>query len=397
MKIVLASESFPPNVSGVATATKNLAVNLTKNGHEAFVFTPGSVKGHRRDHNFSDYEVIRIASIPNPFRNGFRITFISKNKIKNLLKEINPDLIHLQDPASIGTLLRDAGKELGIPVVITNHFSLEYALSYVKGLTPIMPLVRQSLIAYLKTFYNKCDQVITPTETFAKQIRDWGVAVPVQAVSNGIEIDKFLKKYSHDELEEFRQKYHLPENPLILYLGRVDKDKSCDVIVRSIPEVVKHTNAHFVITGSGGEVENLKRLASELKIDDKITFLGFLDHANNDVVKMYHAASLFAIPSTIETQSIVTLEALSSKLPVIAADAGALPELVIPGKDGYLIKPGDHKSLSKYIIELISDDKKRRHFGEYGLTIAMHHQMDRAFGEMLELYQEVIKNHHKLS
>ncbi|MEI8143217.1 MAG: glycosyltransferase [Candidatus Berkelbacteria bacterium] len=395
MKILLASESFPPNVSGVATATKNLAQNLVKFGHTAIVITPGNVRQNKKDDRFPDYDVIRIASIPNPFRKGFRIAFSSKNRIKKILLETKPDLVHLQDPAAIGTLVRDTANDLGIPVVITNHFSLEYALSYVKGLSPIIPLLRQGLITYLANFYNHCDQVVTPTETFVKQVRQWGVKKPVIAVSNGIDVSKFITHFTKDELDDFRKSHLLPDGHIILYLGRADKDKSIDVIIRSIPEVASKCDAHFVIAGTGGEIENLKKLATELNVDKNVTFLGFLDQKNDDKIKMFKSATVFAIPSTIETQSIVTLEALASRVPVVAADAGALPELVIDGKDGYLIKPGDHQALAKHLIEIIKDKKKQQDMGDYGFTIAMHHQMDTAFKEMLALYKEVIERKKK--
>ncbi|MEI6498726.1 MAG: glycosyltransferase [bacterium] len=391
MKILLCTESFSPNISGVATATKNLAQNLIKFGHEAIVLTPGNVRRIHRDSHFKEYEVSRIPSIINPFRKGFRVTFTSKKSIKKILMKLKPDLVHLQDPASIGILVRDAAHELNIPVVITNHFSLEYALSYVKGMTPIVPLLKKGLIDYLVRFYNRCDQIVTPTETFARQVREWGVKTPVRAVSNGIDVEKFLVHFDETELADFRARHQLPNKPIVLYLGRVDKDKSIDVIVRAIPNVVNQVDAHFVIAGNGGEMDNLKKLAMELGVSERISFLGFLDQQNGDFIKMYKSATVFAIPSTIETQSIVTLEALSSRVPVVAADAGALPELVIDGKDGYLIRPGDSVALAKYLVEIIRDKKKQVEMGDYGLTIAMHHQMETAFGEMAKLYQEVIE------
>jgi len=391
MKILLGSESFPPNVSGVATATKNLAVNLTKNGHQAFVLTPGNTFKTKIDRKFPDYTVYRLKSIVNPFRRGYRITFVSIKEIEKLVDEIKPDVIHLQDPAVIGRLLCFVGRKRGIPVVITNHFSLEYALSYVRFLSPFIPVLRRGLIDYLVNFYNKCDQIVTPTETFRKQIESWGVKVPVKAISNGIEIEKFLEKFSTKKIDALREKLHLPENPLVLYLGRVDKDKSIDVLVKAIPLVLKKINAHFAIAGSGGELEDIKNLARELNIENDITFVGFLDHNSDDFVCLYKSASIFAIPSTIETQSLVTLEAMSSGLPIVAADAGALPELVKEKRNGFLFKPGDEKELAKHIIGILSKKNMVKQMGSESVKIAMNHQMDKAFAEMLNLYQNFIQ------
>lgn len=390
MKVILGSESFPPNVSGVATATKNLAENLKKSGHEPFVFTPGNVYRAHKDDRF-DYPVIRLRSIKNPFRPGYRITFAPKRELLKRIKEINPDIIHLQDPASIGQALCEVGRELGIPVVVTNHFSLEYALSYVKFAGLALPILKKGLIAYLASFYNKCDQVVTPTETFRRQVESWGVKTPVCAISNGIEIEPFLEKFSGKQIAEVRVKYHLPDNPTILYLGRIDKDKSIDVLIRAIPEVVKVTNAHFVIAGQGDQTDEIKSLAKELGVENDVTFLGFIDHKSDDFVRIYKSSTVFAIPSTIETQSIVTLEALSSGLPVVAADAGALPELVHDNKNGFLFPPGNDRKLASDIIQILKNNNKRKEMGENSVQIALHHQMNLAFGEMLEMYKEVIK------
>jgi len=391
MKVILGSESFPPNISGVATATVNLAENLVKSGHEVFVFTPGKTYGNKIDPAFSKYEVYRLKSVVNPFRRGYRITFAPDWAIEKLVRKVNPDIIHLQDPAMIGQALRRVGKKLGIPVIITNHFSLEYALSYVRALNLFRPIFRTELINYLVLFYNKCDAVVTPTETFRRQIEDWGVKVPVRAISNGIEIEKFLKYYSSKKINQIQTKFHLPGNPLVLYLGRIDTDKSIDVLIRAIPEVLSKMDAHFVITGTGGELENLKELVKKLRIEQVVTFIGFVDHNSDDFIGLYKSASLFAIPSTIETQSIVTLEAMSSGLPVVAANAGALPELVHNSKNGFLFEPGDSKEAAEKILKILKNPKMARLMSKESVRIAMTHQMNRAFGEMLDLYKEVIE------
>lgn len=395
MKVILGSESFPPNISGVSTATVNLAENLVKNGHEAFVFTPGRNFRSKIDSSFKKYQVHRLNSFPNPFRHGYRVTLVSDWEIERLVEKIQPDVIHLQDPAMIGQALRRVGKKLDIPVIITNHFSLEYALSYFKAFRLFTPLLRSELIAYLVLFYNKCNAVVTPTETFRKQIENWGVKVPVQAISNGIQIEKFLEQYSEAKISHTRAKFNLSDKPIILYLGRVDTDKSIDVLIQSMPKVLAKTSAHFVVVGTGGEVENLKILVKKLGAEQSITFLGFVDHNSPDFVGLYKAASIFAIPSTIETQSIVTLEAMSSGLPIIAARAGALPELVHNHKNGFLFKPGDFNEASKRIIQILTNPKIAKKMGKESVKIAMTHQMNRAFGEMLDLYKKIVEDYKK--
>lgn len=391
MKIILASESFRPNISGVAVTTEILAGNLIKAGHEVFVFCPGDKDETFADKNFTEYKVLRFKSIKNPFRKGFRITSASKNEIENKVKSISPDLIHLQDVATIGRTLRNIGNNLKIPVVITNHFSLEFALSYVK-FKPLLPISRHLLIRYLVGFHNKCDLVVTPTETIAKQIRSWGVKTPVIAVSNGIFYERFAKRLPVKTIEEFKLKTHLPDNPIVLYTGRIDKDKSVDVIIKAIPEVAKKTNAHFVLAGTGDLVPEMERLADELGVKKYITFIGRLDNQSTDFSALYQSASIFAIASLIETQSLVTLEAMSSGLPIAAVNFNALPELVRPNINGFLFKPADSKALANSLVKILTDKKMAREFGQNSMKIAAEHEITKTFQKMMSVYLEVVKN-----
>ena len=388
MKIILGTESFSPNISGVAVATEILANNLVKAGHEPFVLCPSQTGQTFVDKNFP-YKVIRLKSILNPFRKGFRITSASKEEIRRQVEEIKPDLIHLQDVATVGIMLRDIGKEKHIPVIITNHFSLEFALSYIK-FKLLQPISKYLLVRYLVNFHDHCDLVLTPTETIAKQIRSWGVKTPVIAISNGIFYDRFARKFPEKKIAQFLINYHLPENPIVLYTGRIDQDKSIDVIVKAVPDVVNNTNAHFVFAGTGDLIPEMEKLAEELGVRKDITFLGRLDHDSDDFVALYKSAKVFAIASTIETQSLVTLEAMSAGLPIAAVRYNALPELVKDGVNGYLFKVGDSKELAKDIVKILKDKKESFQMGKHSMQIASQHEITKTFSELLDIYKNLI-------
>lgn len=382
-------------MSGVAVATATLAENLADTNNEVFVFTPGS-KFRTVKNKGENYTIEHLRSIGNPFRQGYRITFITQKEIDRLVRKIKPDLIHLQDPVSIGNLLLNAGTKLHIPVIATNHFSLEYALSYLKNLKPFLPAARYGLIKYLVNFYDKCNQILTPTETIAKQIRSWGVKTKVLAASNGIFFHRFAHQLSKKKIDQFKRKFHLPNNPLVLYLGRIDKDKSIDVLIKAIPEVVKKSPAHFILAGSGDLLVEMENLVDELGVRNKVTFLGRVEHESEDLVAAYQSASVFAIPSTIETQSIVTLEAMSASLPVVAANANALPEIVQNEENGYLFEPGDYQGLAEKLVKIVNDKILGKKMGQKSLIIASHHEMKLAFNKMARIYREVIDSNKKL-
>lgn len=392
LTIVIGSESFAPNISGVAVAAEKLACNLFKSGHRVYVFAPSRSFRTGRDNSFTDYTVIRFKSFRNPFRKGFRIAFPCGKEIRNALKEIGPDIIHLHDPGSICSALKKAAKADRIPIVITNHFNLDYVLSYFRWLAPLHPWMKKRLTNYLVRFYNDCDCVTCPTDTIKKELESWGVASPVVEISNGVDLERF---YSYSSTTTVRHKYGLPSLPIVLYVGRIDKDKSLEVLIRAIPEVLRQLDAHFLFVGDGDEMGKLKSLAENLGVIRKITFLGWIDHYSPDLPQLYQLASVFAIPSSIEAQSIVTLEALASGLPVVGADGGALPELVITGENGYLFTPGDSLAMAEGIVRILRDRDMSESMRRKSLEIVSEHRIHESFARILNVYEEVLSNFSK--
>ena len=389
MKIIIGSESFNPNISGVAVHAELLARNLAKKGHEVYVFAPSrSFKTHYDD-NFKEYKVLRLRSVPNPFRKNFRIAFLPQRQVSKEISKISPDIVHLQDPTSICSSILKKAKKQKIPIIVTNHFSLDYVVSYIQYLKPVHSLVRKILMRYLSAFYNKANFIFCPTETVKKELLCWGVKSKIMAVSNGVDMDRF---FSYSLPSSIRIKYHLPGNKIVLYTGRIDKDKSIDVLIRAIPLVLKEQNAHFLLMGGGDMIPKMKELSQSLGVARATTFFGQYHHDMEDLPQFYQVASVFAIPSAIETQSIVTLEAMASGLPVVAANAGALPELVKNGKNGYLFPKGDAKKMAESIIKILKNKKTQKSMGENSLLFVSSHQIDYSFNKIEKIYEKIIKS-----
>ena len=389
MKIIIGAESFAPNISGVAVVTELLADHLAAAGHEVSVFAPSFRYATLPDPTYEAFSVLRLKSIPNPFRKGFRVAFFPRSDVLRAVRDIRPDIIHLQDPTSVcGNLLR-AAEQLGIPVIVSNHFSLDYVISYFPYLSMFHSSIRARLMRYLVRFYNRCDHVLCPTQTIKRELEKWGITTPIEAVSNGVDLERF---YSYSSPATVRVKYHLPPGPLALYVGRIDKDKSLDVLIRAVPLVLSRMDAHFVLVGDGDEVGKLKAMVEDLGLERKVHFLGWINHDSQDLPEVYQIADVFAIPSAIETQSIVTLEALASGLPVVAADGGALPELVKDGDNGYLFPPGSEADLAEKIVRILRDEDLRAHMRKNSLEIVSEHQIEESFARIAAIYEEVCKS-----
>ena len=388
MKIIIGSESFAPNISGVAVAAELLAKNLTKDGHKVWVFAPSQDFRNYHEKSSDGYTVVRLKSIKNPFRKGFKVTFLPKKEIFREVKKIKPDIVHLQDPTSICSQLLKIAKRLSIPVIATNHFSLDYITSYLKLLRPFHPQIRFILKNYLAKFYNQCDQVLCPTETVKKYLLNWGVNAPIEAISNGVDLDRF---FSYSDLTDVKFKYHLPNNPIVLYAGRIDKDKKIEVLINAIPLVAESfPKAHFVIAGQGDLDTPMKKLAEKLEVQKYITWVGWIDKDSSDLEMIYQAASVFAIPSEIETQSIVTLEAMAAGLPIVGANSGALPELIISGKNGFLFDCGESADLAKKIVIILKNEKVRKSMSKQSLEFVVDHEISKSYEKTQRIYSQIL-------
>ena len=388
MKIIIGSESFAPNISGVAVAAGMLAKNLAKDGHQVWVFSPSKNSTNCHEKNEAGYTIVRLKSIRHPFRRDFRVTFLPKREVAREVKKIKPDLIHLHDPTSIALELLRVAEVFKIPVVMTNHFSLDYITSYLRFLKPFHRQIKLVMKKYLVNFYNRCDQVLCPSETVRKDLLGWGVKVPVEAVSNGVDLDRF---FSYSDLALTKVKYHLPNNPLVLYAGRIDKDKKVEVLINAIPEVITNfPSAHFVIAGDGDLADSMKKLAEKLEVGKYITWVGWVERDCADLEMIFQASALFAIPSDIETQSIATLEAMASGLPVVGANGGALPELIKPGENGYLFEPGNDADLAEKIVVILKDDKLRKKMGERSLQLIVKHEINESYEKIKSIYSQIL-------
>lgn len=168
----------------------------------------------------------------------------------------------------------------------------------------------------------------------------------------------------------------------VLFVGRLDAEKNIDQLLRALAPL-PHVRADLV--GDGTRRHDLETLATELGITDRVTFHGFVPDA--ELVHRYAEADVFCMPGTAELQSLATMEAMAAGLPVIAADALALPHLVHHGTNGYLFEPGAITSISRWIAELAADPDTRARMGAKSRAIVARHDIDEALGTFEAQYR----------
>lgn len=392
MRIVIASDLYLPVYNGVAQFSQNLAIELARRGNEVLVIA-ASPKGRKYQEKEFGYTVAWLTSLRVPF---FPLPHIAINptlEVKKLLAEFKPDVVHIQTPLGIGLATRSAAKKMDIPVVTTNHAMPENIIDNIKLLAPVAKQAAQIIREYGVWFYSndKVDYITMPTQAAIDMYKEHSkeVSAPVKAVSCGIDLSRFSPRPRD---EKVMRKFGVPtDKPIILYAGRLDSEKHLSVLIEAARIVHKSKDIHLVLSGRGNDEDNLKQQVEESQMQDYVTFLGRVSDA--DLPKVYLMGSVFVMPSPAELQSIVTMEAMASGLPIVVVDAGAVHELCSEGQNGYICKTDDPSDMAAKIKLILGNDKLRSSMSKASLELIKQHDIRQTATEFESIYNEVRKNY----
>ncbi len=342
MKILIGADTYAPDVNGASYFAQRLADALTAS-HEVHVVCPstGLEGGTEVVDGIVEH---RVRSLPVLRRRGFRfcapvgLTAIATE----ILQHVRPDVVHVQSHFFLCRALVEAATRLGIPVVATNHFMPE-------NLTHYLPLpgagrrkVHDWAWSDAARVFAQADMVTAPTPYAAALAEANGVPGPVRPISCGMDLTRFR---TGRPAGEFRLRYGVSDRPTIGFVGRLDREKNLDVVVRALASVrARVPDAQLMLVGSGDQRRRLEAQADRLGVADALVCTGFVTDA--DLPAAYAATDVFVNAGTAELQSLVTLEAMASGVPVVGADASALPHLIRHGDNGFLFPPGDAAALA---------------------------------------------------
>lgn len=383
MRILIAADTYYPHVNGASYFSHRLAQYLQAKGHTVAVITASAKVG--REFSMRDgINTYGAPSIPVGVYHNFRspLPFFANLEARRALDEFKPDIVHAQMHFLVSrAIIREANKR-HIPVIATNHFMPENLVHYL----PLPARVRRGIA---NAMWWDCTRVLrhaqlitAPTATAANMMHEHLHAIPV---SNGIDLARFNPQNNGDEL---RTRYNIPNKPTLLFVGRLDKEKKIDDILRAFKLTLQKTDGHLIIAGSGMERKALEALAKELAIENNITFTGFVPDV--DLPNLYCLTDAFVIAGIAELQSIVTMEAMASGLPVVGVRAVALPELIHDGVNGFLFEDTDIKMLGDKMATLLSNEGLRKQMGAKSLEIIAGHDVHKIISEFEALYQKLI-------
>ncbi len=349
----MGGDTFAPDVNGAASFSVRLAAGVASRGHDVHIIAqthPGMRQGaYREEHLGQTLTVHRLSSFRWPLHDWLRAVYpwrIHANA-RRIIAEVRPDVSHMQSHMLIGRGLTTESAKRGIRIVATNHFMPENLIEH----TPF-PKVSYPLITWLAwrdctRLYRKAAALTTPTKRAAAYLESKTGLTGVRAISCGIRMS--------DYAADFAPK---PDRRIV-FCGRITGEKMLPDLVEAVARLPRDLEAHLDLVGEGDQRRALEQLAAGLGIADRVHFPGRVSDA--ELRRILTRATVFAMPSTAELQSIATMEAMASGLPVVAADAMALPHLVRDGENGFLFPPRDVAALTdrlERVLRMPQDERE---------------------------------------
>ncbi|MEA3355712.1 MAG: glycosyltransferase [Patescibacteria group bacterium] len=393
MRILIVSTNFPPYMSGLATATANLGLELSKKHQLVIISSSVTKKAQIKTPNKN----LKLYLMPSfSFNNKTQLTlaYPQPKKIEKIINQFKPDIIHLQDFSPICLTALNLGKQFNIPIVITHHFTAEYV---VESLIPTKIISRslnhsqitKKLIYKLTNpIYNKCNLVTVPNPNLIPYFKQAKLASPIISVPNGIITQNFQVK---TKPEKIMKKHQIKQPKLIIFVGRLDLDKNLKLLLEAFVPISQHNpDTCLVYIGEGRQKEKLKKMAYKLKINNSVYFLGKIDNQQKALSHLYNTATIFANPSVIENQSVAFIEALAAGLPIVASNLPTLESFIKSNTNGLLFEPNNPTALATCLQILLSSQKLRKRISNNNLKLAKQFNISHTSKLYLKAYQSLL-------
>ncbi len=325
LRISVVTETYPPEVNGVAMTIGRLVDGLRARGHDVQLIRPrqhGGDRARREDR----LDILPVSGFPIPFYRELRMGLPAIGLLTEQWRQKPPDVVHIVTEGPLGGSALDAARRLGLRVFSGFHTNFHsYSRHYGVG------LLAHPIIAYLRRFHNRTDCTLVPTAELAAELRALGFA-NLRVLARGVDTRLF-----HPERRDpaLRRSWGAgPADPVALYVGRLAAEKNLQVVLAAYEALrAIRPTARLVLVGDGP-------LAARLRVrHPEIVFPGARTGA--DLAAHYASADLFLFPSLTETFGNVTLEAMASGLAVVAFDYAAAHQHIIHGRSGLLAPRGD--------------------------------------------------------
>lgn len=372
MKIALFTDTFYPDINGVARTLKRLTDYLSDQNVSVKVFAPTA-----QAEEYVPSHIHRFKSLSFFLYPECRLAFPNLFQIKAELQKFSPDLIHVATPFNMGLSGVYYAKKLNIPLVGSYHTDFDNYLRFYE-----LDFLSKYLWRYMSWFHGSFKKLFVPSNETLEQLKLRGFK-NLEVWPRGVDCRLFHPYYNRDAI---RQKHGICKKYLLTYVGRLAPEKDIKTLIetaKSFPSQINE-NIQWLIVGDGPLREQLQNEALP-----NMAFIGYLN--GEELAEVYSASDLFVFPSPTETFGNVVLESLACGTPVIGTDSGGVKNIIQDGVTGRLCRPGNVPEFSNAVLQLLKSDSLRRQMGLEGRNYALSQKWDQVFENLLLTYSSLIK------
>ena len=385
MNIGIFTDTYWPQINGIATSVLMLEHELRALGHTVHIFTVAVPKAEKRPY------VYRLPSMPLSFIPSHRLCLMYPPGLLLKFRAMKLDIIHTQTEFPLGILGRLVSGFYRIPLVHTYHTMYVDYVHYIANGHLLKPKAAES---YSRIFCNGAQTVITPAAKAKESLIKYSVKRPIEIIPTGFDLSRFgPERHSAADISALKRELGVPEGAkVIVTVGRVAKEKSVDVIIKALPEILKDVpDVKYVIVGGGPVMDELRDLAIRLGLSDTVIFTGPVPW--DQVGKYYMVGDVFACASTSETQGLTYIEAMASGIPVAAKADDSIRELITDNETGFLFDTDD--MLPGVIKKIFSDTAAARTVAERGRASVAHISAENFAKQVEAVYKRCIETRPK--
>ena len=370
MKIGIFTDTYTPEINGVVTVLEMMGRELSREGHEVYVFCPSHPTGDE-----FNTAVYRFPSIKFMFYKGMRVAIPYNRSALRLIPSL--DIIHSHDPGSLGLLAIWASKRYHIPHIHTYHGLYMGYRHYVPRVIRPTPRFVRSVSRLLCNRYNA---IIAPSDQMKRELEGYGVTRPIYSLPFGVDPEEF----SHEIRWNAREAFNLPTEELLLYAGRLGVEKNLDFLLRSFKQLLSiRPNARLILAGDGPQRQILEERALNLGIAPYVVFTGFLKR--RDLIDLYKQ-TLFVFTSKTETQGLVLVEAMMAGAAVVAVGVMGPLDIISSGETGILVEE-DEAQFARACGRLLEDGQERHRLGTAAREWALSQSSQVSTKKLYEIYR----------
>ena len=340
LTVALVTETYPPEINGVAHTLAALVGGLRRRGHRLQLIRPHQGP-HDQAHGAADLLDVTLPGVPIPGYRGLRFGFPARAALRRLWSQHKPSIVHVATEGPLGASAVAAARDLALPLSSGFHtnfdaYSRHYKLGWLRG------AVRH----HLRRLHNRTDLTLAPTAELVQALLDDGYD-NVQVLARGVDTRLFSP---HRRSQSLRACWGADDEALVVtYVGRLAPEKNLRLVVRAFEAIAAEVpNSHLLLVGDG---PLRRQLAGRLTARNlPHSFVGM--RRGEDLASHYASADLFLFPSLTETYGNVVPEALASGLGVVAFAAAAAADLIADGSNGRVVAPADDQAFVDAAIAL---------------------------------------------